>query len=75
MLIENRPSLSADQVEVLGSSIRDVLIQLGEMKEMVRSNQAVVEGLLDVQRQQLLNQTPTTTVTPEPTPVEPDSTV
>lgn len=75
MLIENRPSLSADQVEVLGSSIRDVLMQLGEMKEMVRSNQAVVEGLLDVQRQQALSQTTTTTVTPEPTPVEPNPTV
>ena len=75
MLIENRPSLSADQVEVLGSSIRDVLMQLGEMKEIVRSNQAVVEGLLDMQRQQLLNQTTTPTVTPEPTPVEPDPTV
>lgn len=75
MLIENRPSLSADQVEVLGSSIRDVLMQLGEMKEIVRSNQAVVEGLLDVQRQQLLNQATATTVAPEPTPVEPDPTV
>jgi len=75
MLIENRPSLSADQVEVLGSSIRDVLMQLGEMKEIVRSNQAVVEGLLDVQRQQLLNQTTTTTVTPDPTPAEPNPTV
>lgn len=71
MLIENRPSLSSDQVEILGSSLRDVLTQLGEMKEIVRSNQAVVEGLLDLQRAQLQAQVtpaPTPELTPEPTP-------
>jgi|LakMenEpi03Aug12_release.lakeMendotaPanAssembly.Ray.scaffolds.fasta_scaffold31404_5 hypothetical protein len=67
MLIENRPSLSSDQVEILGSSLRDVLTQLGEMKEIVRSNQSVVEGLLELQRAQLQAQ-----VTPAPTP-EPTS--
>jgi hypothetical protein len=71
MLIENRPSLSSDQVEILGSSLRDVLTQLGEMKEIVRSNQSVVEGLLDLQRAQLQAQvtpTPTPEPTSEPTP-------
>jgi len=49
MLIENRPSLSADQVEILSSSLCEVLVQLGEMKEIVRSNQATIDGFLYAQ--------------------------